>query len=209
MINFHYGIYRSTDLETIREFTRIYPLAMIITHHNQEWACSMIPLSYDETNDVYVGHCDVNNPQFKKSKRFDCYVVFTGGNCYIPPEAYVTNQLPTWNYTSVNGEGVIEVIDDYSEKYSALKLLVQEMRGHYNGFNLDDNKKRVESLIDGIIALKVKLKAIEGRYKLSQDKSKDDVNSALKYFASSVATSFDTELAKVLIASTRRMDDHR
>jgi predicted FMN-binding regulatory protein PaiB len=83
------------------------------------------------------------------------------------------------------------------------------MRGSYKGFNLDDCQKKVESLIDGIIALKIKLKAIEGRFKLSQDKSKDDVNSALKYFASSVATSFDTDLAKVLIASTRRMDDHR
>lgn len=202
MINFHYEGYRSTDLKTIRDFIRNNPLAMIVTHHNQDWGCSMVPMVFDDTEGVYIGHCDANNRQFHGSTVFDCYVVFSGGNCYIPSEAYLTKQLPTWNYTSVNGEGELEIIEDPSEKYAALKLLSQEMSVKHRRFDLAEHQNKVDSLMNGIVALKLNLKNIEGRFKLSQDKHQDDVDSALDHFAATATKNFNTEYAKLLIAST-------
>ena len=105
--------------------------------------------------------------------------VITGDDAYVSPDWYsLADQVPTWNYLSVeiegpvrvmSGEEAIQLLDDLSAKYEAnLAPKVPWTRGKMT-------PARFDALLAGIVAFEMKIERLAGITKLSQNKPDSEV----------------------------------
>ena len=180
---FHYPQFRFTDVALIRKFVGRFPLATITSIRDGVWHCSHVPLFFDEEHDELFGHVDARNGSFAVPSPFAAYLVFNGPDAYIPPEGYVTHQLPTWNYLAVHAEGMVSVIEDEARNLDILRRSATQLSSAPGGFRVEEGDARVRQWIGGIRGLRVAITCVEGRFKLSQDKQAADVQAAARHFA--------------------------
>jgi transcriptional regulator len=105
--------------------------------------------------------------------------VVTGDDAYVSPDWYAaSDQVPTWNYLSVEIEGSLRVLaggeavrllDDLSARHEAsLAPKPPWTRGKMT-------PARFEALLAGIVAYEMTIERIEGIAKLSQNKPRAEV----------------------------------
>lgn len=100
--------------------------------------------------------------------------VFTGPHAYVSPDWYgIDDQVPTWNYISVEAAGPVTRLDD-----AAMRQLIDDISDH---FETDLAPKpvwktakmtpaRLEALYRGLVAFELRPERFEGIVKLNQDK---------------------------------------
>ena len=184
---FHYDAYRFTDPERVDAIVDSFPLALVVSGDGA--FATHVPLFRLPGSRSLIGHVDAANPQFAGKIRFPARIVFTGPDSYIPPEAYVTRQLPTWNYVSVHISGVVEVCDDPAVKLDMLRETVARLQPDDAPYQFDAHDMRVQRFAPHILALQVLVEHEEARIKLSQDKCPDDQRAALEHLLATRARS--------------------
>lgn len=157
--------------ETIlRTFIEHFPLANLICAENNEIYTSYLPLLW-KGKDELVGHLDKQNPQVKLLKNGkQVKVVFNGPAAYISPSHFDTNELPTFNYCKVEVVGEVCTITEamLKEEIISLTKLLEKKEAAYQ---LTKDEERLHHLVHYIYGFKIKIKHIQGRFKMSQDKS--------------------------------------
>lgn len=192
---FHYPRYRSDDTQLIQLFIQRFPLALVTTFADGKWQGSHIPLfrSKENSNELF-GHVDASNEQFNVAADQSVYVVFSGPNVYIPPEAYKSKQLPTWNYLCVHVTGTLSVDNDPDRNFKLLQETAFRLQGTPSEFRVSGTDQRVQKWIGSIRGLRLKIEEIEGRFKLSQDKNADDQIAAAHYFSDMIRSQMSPDL---------------
>jgi transcriptional regulator len=180
---FHYIQYRSTDVASIRKLVDRFPLALITTHLAGRWHASHVPLFLSDDSTALLGHVDAANLQFALQEPLDTQVVFSGPDCYVPPEAYVSKQLPTWNYLRVHAQGSLHVTSDPMRNLALIRMAAERLSGAPSAFRVSDADERIARWIGGVRGIRIEIAEIEGRFKLSQDKPAEDVVAAAHYLA--------------------------
>ena len=121
-----------------------------------------------------LGHLDAANPAaawVRDGRR--AIAVFHGPSAYISPRDYVSRQLPTYNYRQVHAHGTLRRVSDPAAVAADLRALVEAMEGP-EGWELRADDARVPALIPGVVAFRLRVERLDGRYKLSQDKRPAD-----------------------------------
>ncbi|MEQ5841277.1 FMN-binding negative transcriptional regulator [Paraburkholderia acidicola] len=178
---FHYDAYRFTDPERIDAIVDSFPLALVISSDGLQPHANHVPLFRCAGSRDLFGHVDAANPQFAGQRRIRARIVFVGPDSYIPPEAYVTRQLPTWNYVSVHVSGVIDVVTDLTHKLDVLRETAACLQPEDAPYQFDAQDERVQRFAPHILALRIRVEHEEARIKLSQDKSPADQHAALEH----------------------------
>lgn len=178
---FHYPQYRSTDPARIRRLVERFPLALITTFVDGRWQASHVPLFLSDDGQALLGHADAANPQFSLPRALSAQVVFSGPQGYVPPQAYVSRQLPTWNYLRVHAQGTLHVDDDPVRNLALIRLAAQRLSRGPDDFQVSADDERIARWIGGVRGLRFEIAEIEGRFKLSQDKSAEDVVAAARH----------------------------
>lgn len=192
---FHYEQYRDCDMHRIRLFVERFPLALITTRKASEWHCSHIPLFWDrDAENELFGHVDIRNPQFSGGDEFDAHIAFCGPDAYIPPEAYRNRQLPTWNYLAVHANATVSLDRDPARNLALLRETALRLQGEPSSFRVLATDERIPRWIGSISGLRIKINQMEGRFKLSQDKPREDVKAAAAYFFERSRKQLSTEL---------------
>lgn len=188
-MTFHYKQYLNNDIKLIQSFIKFFPLALITSCVDGKWQSSHIPLfwSNDSPNELF-GHTDASNPQFNVETDLPAYVVFSGPNVYIPPEAYASHQLPTWNYLYAHIKGKFLIENDPDRNIEILRDTALRLKGTPSEFSVEETDHRIKKWIGSIRGLRLRIDEIEGRFKLSQDKSLKDVVAAANYFSDVVGS---------------------
>ncbi len=142
-----------------------------------------VPLLVDDTGTKLIGHLARANPHWKL---FDgtrpALAVFAGPHAYVSPRWYASApQVPTWNYVAVHATGRPRVIEETAAIHDMMARLGEANEGDYpNAWSFSAlPEKYVEGMIRGIVAFEMPIDAIEGKAKLSQNKSKEDVDGAV------------------------------
>lgn len=177
--SFHYDAYRFTDPERVDGIVDSFPLALVISANGLH--ATHVPLFRMADSRELFGHVDAANPQFAGQSRFTARIVFMGPESYIPPEAYLTRQLPTWNYVSVHITGVVEVSNDPVVKIEVLRETAARLQPDDAPYQFDAQDERVKRFAPHILALRVSVDYEEARIKLSQDKRPEDQRAALEH----------------------------
>lgn len=101
-------------------------------------------------------------------------VVFTGPNDYISPDWYgMDDQVPTWNYLSVEAEGSVTALDDEGAgaHLDALSARFEENLFPKPAWTRDKmSPGRFEKMLGGITAFTLVPDRLEGITKISQNK---------------------------------------
>ena len=164
--------------ENALELIKVYPLATVITSSSNKVLSTHIPLVYSDkgTLGTLVGHLDKFNPQINhfEDKDHDLEIIFHGPEVYISPSKYSTTQLPTWNYFKVHLRGKIILKKEPQDVKESLIAMTAFLEGEKPNYVLDENNPRMHAALDYIVGFHIKISSWEGKYKISQDKKKED-----------------------------------
>lgn len=147
-----------------------------------------IPSVLDRTKGRFgtiVGHISARNPQ---RATFDgahpAVIVFRGPHSYISPTWYAkTDVVPTWNFAVVHASGRPKAITGKTETHALLARLIKKFEGAL-GSSYDFSKlpeSYVSQLMEGIAPFEMEIDALEGKFKLGQERSAEDKQGVLAH----------------------------
>ena len=166
----------------IHELINHFPLANLITSQQDEIFTSYLPFIWGNANEL-IGHLDIQNPQIATLNEGEkVKLIFNGPENYISPSHFTTNELPTYNYCKVEVEGLLKPISNEALKNAIIQLTTQ-LEGKDAAYQLTQNEKRLHSLVKYIFGFKIEVLEVKGRFKMSQDKSKNHQEMAVKVIA--------------------------
>ncbi|MFC5528307.1 FMN-binding negative transcriptional regulator [Cohnella yongneupensis] len=127
---------------------------------------SHLPFLLDRDEGYLHGHFAKPNDQWQYIQQQEVLIVFQGPHTYISSSWYETNQsVPTWNYVAVHAYGRIEIIEDLNDVVRSLEKLVAKYEDPSSTYKLDQtNKSFIEGLSRGIVAFKMKVDRLEGKW---------------------------------------------
>ena len=142
-----------------------------------------IPSVLDRTKGRFgtvLGHISAQNPQ---RATFDgahtAVIVFRGPHGYISPSWYATkgNVVPTWNFGVVHVSGRPKAIADQTRARELLATLIKKNEGTVGSTSYDFAAlpaEYVSRMMQGISPFEMEIEAIEGKFKLGQERSEGD-----------------------------------
>jgi transcriptional regulator len=125
-----------------------------------------------------LAHVARPNPQwrhFGPGRR--ALVVFHGPHAYVSPSWYATHpSVPTWNYVAVHAYGVPCLIEEAAAVKALLGRLVRTYEaGRPEPWRVESlPADYVDRMIQGIVAFEIPIDRLEGKAKLSQNRSPED-----------------------------------
>lgn len=168
--------------DLIREF----PLGLLITQHQNQIQANYYPLflSHDDQGaHRLIGHMARANPHWRNLGD-EVTVSFLGPSAYISPTIYVRpDNVPTWNYATVEIKGRIRVIHEGAEIRRILNESVSyfEARNGTNwNYNLDESMK--EKLESAIVGFEIQIVGVDAKFKLSHNRAEEDYLAVIDYF---------------------------
>jgi transcriptional regulator len=132
--------------------------------------------------DTVIAHLARANPHWRQIHGdAKCLLVCGGPQAYVSPSWYAAKAehgrvVPTWNYTTVHLTGTVRVHDDVEWLRGAVTELVERHEaGRTPRWQVTDAPARyVDGQLRAIIGLEMRVERVEGKAKLSQNRSDDD-----------------------------------
>ena len=176
--------FRDEDLTSLHATIREARLANLITMTADGLIATPLPLLLDSASGpqgVLLGHMARANPQWSSPPVGEALAIFMGPDAYVSPSWYPTKQetgkvVPTWNYITVHAYGTVEFFEDPERLHAAVSLLT----GHHEAarpkpWAVDDAPETyIQSQLRGIVGIELTITRLEGKRKLSQNRSAPD-----------------------------------
>lgn len=170
------------DRETLLGFVRAHPFATIAAAVRGQPFTAQAPVVIRELDfgelalDFHLSRGNALAPHIVQG--FRAIALATGPDAYVSPDWYASeDQVPTWNYLSVEAEGsvaplnddeLVALLDDLSAQEEARLTPKPPWTRHKMGSG------RFEAMMRGIIGARLTVDRLEGIFKLSQNKGEAD-----------------------------------
>jgi transcriptional regulator len=167
-----------TERAHLLHVMRAHPFATLVSVHAGAPAFTHLPLEVEAAADGLrlLGHVAHANPHGSMLHDGDeVTAIFHGPNAYVAPAWYATREaVPTWNYIAVHARGPIRLTHDSTAKERILKALIDRHDRPYRAQWDELGEEFREKMKRGIVGLTIEVAALEGKFKLSQNRSKED-----------------------------------
>lgn len=186
--------FREGNRETLLAFMRANSFAIVVSQIEGVPFATHIPVGIEERGDsiVLTGHVAKANPHtaaFESESETPSLVIFAGPHAYVSPSAYeVRESVPTWNYIAVHAVGVARAIRfaDAPETISAMiEGMIEQFDSGYMAQWQSLSDKFRHGMMNGIVGFEMTVATLEGKYKLSQNRSKNDQASVMAMLSAS------------------------
>jgi transcriptional regulator len=176
-----------TRTPVIHKLIEEQPFASLITMGTAGLVASHIPIVLERDN-TPLGrlkcHLSRANQQWREfSPDVEALAIFSGPQHYITPTWYPEKQasgkvVPTWNYVVVHAYGHLRVIEDAQWLMTHLHSLttIHEAASPVPWKIEDAPADYIASQIKGIVGLEMVIDRLEGKWKVSQNRSEQDRN---------------------------------
>jgi transcriptional regulator len=172
-------------LDTQHAFMRAHPLGLLVSVGPEGALATALPLLLSTTEDapqgVLSGHLSRANAQWRGIDGQDVLVVFQGVEAYITPSWYPSKVehgkvVPTWNYTMVQARGALRLIEDRAWLKAHVAMLTRQQEGaRAEPWDIADAPEDyIDSQLKGIVGIEVRIRQIEGKWKVSQNRPVPD-----------------------------------
>lgn len=161
--------FAETDKRKLAAFIARHPFATLTTARGGTVGISHIPLYLvsEAGRDFLVGHLARANDHWK-TLAGPGTAVFHGPHAYISNSWYeARNTVPTWNYAVAHVHGLLSLADQEELR----GILARTQAVHEGAPAADIDEPVMAALMKHIVGIKMDITAMEGKWKLSQNKS--------------------------------------
>lgn len=176
--------FREDDLAALHATISDARLANLVTATTEGLVATPLPLLLapeEGPHGTHYGHVARANPQWKLPPVGEAMALFMGPDAYVSPSWYPSKQehgkvVPTWNYIAVHAYGPAEFFDDPDR----LLELVTKLTDRHEGPRAkpwavtDAPPPFVQAQLRGIVGLRMPILRLEGKRKMSQNRSEAD-----------------------------------
>jgi transcriptional regulator len=159
-------------------------LANLVTATAEGLVATPLPLFLAPEEGPYgtlYGHLARANPQWQLLPRGDAMALFTGPDAYASPSWYPSKLehrkvVPTWNYVAVHAYGPAEFFEDPDRLLQVVARLTDlHERPRAEPWAVTDAPASfVRAQLKGIVGLRLPIARLEGKRKMSQNRSAAD-----------------------------------
>ncbi len=173
------------DRDLMESFIRETTLATIISPGQTYPVATHIPLELEINESgqkVLWGHVSKANPHWKIfEENPNVLVIYLSPvHHYISSSWYREPNAPTWNYMTVHITGKAEIITGEKLWESVRRLTARHERFSENPVSLDTLPESVKLQMNGLVGFEIRIEKMEGSFKLSQNRSKDDYENVIR-----------------------------
>ena len=169
------------------------PFASLITVGLSGLFASHIPMVLEQNGAMgqLRGHISRANMQWRDyNPSVEALAIFSGPQHYITPNWYPEKQdtgkvVPTWNYVVVHAYGYLKIMEDAEWLRAHLASLtnIHEAESPVPWKIGDAPEDYIAALLKGIVGLEMTIERLEGKWKVSQNRSDEDRNGVAKGLA--------------------------
>jgi len=161
------------------------PLGTLVTLGASGLFASHIPMILEDDGSqfgVLKGHISRANTQWRDFvPTVDALAIFAGHQHYITPTWYPGTyehgkEVPTWNYVVVHAYGPLKVIQDEQWLLTNVEKLtsIHEAGSPVPWKVSDAPVDFIQSQLKGIVGLELPIRKLEGKWKVSQNRSEEE-----------------------------------
>lgn len=119
-----------------------------------------------------IGHMARANPQSTQAEGQTVLSIFSGPHAYVSPTWYeAPNTVPTWNYAAVHTTGPFKIVADPIEAEAIVAKTVHFYEANQASPWRFEPSDYYRKLLQSIVAFKIEIVTLEGKFKLSQNQS--------------------------------------
>ena len=176
--------FREDDRAALHGTMREVLLANLVTATAEGLIATPLPLFLAPEEGPYgtlYGHLARANPQWKLPPRGDAMALFMGPDAYVSPSWYPSKLehgkvVPTWNYVAVHAYGPAEFFDDPDRLLEVVTRLTDlHERPRAEPWAVTDAPEAfIRAQLKGIVGLRLPIARLEGKRKMSQNRSAAD-----------------------------------
>lgn len=178
--------FAETDPQRLFDYIDAHPLATLVSAApSGELAATHLPLLLDRTAGpagTLTGHLARANAQHRQlTEGREVLLIFSGPDAYVSPGWYPSKQehgrvVPTWNYVAVHAYASPRLFDDPPRLRAHVEALTDR---HEAGRDVpwavsDAPSDFVDAQLRGIVGVELAIARIEGKWKMSQNRSAAD-----------------------------------
>jgi transcriptional regulator len=172
-------------LPVLHDFIRQARLGTLVTLGGEGLEASHVPVLLDagaDANGALIGHLARANLQWRRTDpAVPALMIFMGPDAYVSPGWYKTKQdtgkvVPTWNYAAVHAYGRLEFFDD-PDRLRELVTSLTKMHeaGRAEPWAVSDAPEDfIRAQLKGFVGFRLSIDRIEGKWKMSQNRSAED-----------------------------------
>ena len=160
------------DPALLYDLMRQFSFATIVSVHEGQPFATHMPVLV-EAEGRLATHLARNNPQWTTFADQEILVIFQGDHSFISPAWYEKHpSVPTWNYMTVHAYGKVRMV----EEPQAVKAMLHKLVGEYEQqWKMEDlPESYLNGMLKGLVAFEVEVTRLEGKFKLSQNRSEAD-----------------------------------
>jgi transcriptional regulator len=191
--------FEQTDERTLWDFIDEHAFGTLLTVLDGRPTLSHVPFLPDRGAGLLHCHVARANPQWQGIARSpQVLAVFAGPHGYVSPTWYAERGgVPTWNYAVVHAHGEAVCIDDAEHKRKHVEALAAKYeRGSRAPWVPDYDVRR----LGGIVGIEIRIGRLEGKFKLSQNRSAADRAEVIAQLAAT-GRGGDAALARLMAAA--------
>lgn len=163
---------RNDNLADLLALMQQHPFATLITAPEGQPFATHLPMLVRQEGEqvVLLSHLARANPQWRHFGSGEALAIFHGPHALVDPSMYDSrSNVPTWNYAVLHAYGEARVVEGEHERAIAYGLVEQ----HTPDMSpLPDDLER--RLLAAVVTFELRVTRLEGKFKLSQNKSAQD-----------------------------------
>lgn len=174
--------FTETDIAALHALMRAHDFALLIAARGGMPEAAHLPFLLDPERGprgTLIAHMARANTLWRAfDGAAEVLVVFQGPHAYVSPRWYEdggAGAVPTWNYAAVHAYGVPRLIEGEVRTREILaRLAATYEAGNSPPWTLESAPKTVANMLPGIVAFEIPIARLEGKWKLSQNRSAAD-----------------------------------
>lgn len=193
--------FEQADERSLWDFVDEHSFGILLTVVDGQPFASHLPFLSDRAAGSLHCHVARANPQWQQlAAASKVLAIFAGPHGYISPTWYADPGVPTWNYAVVHAQGEARIVDDIDHTRRHVEALAAKFeRGRAAPWVPDYDARRLA----GIVGIEIRVDKLEGKFKLSQNRSAADRAGVVAQLAASGSDN-DAALARLMMAAVPR-----
>jgi transcriptional regulator len=164
------------DRSKIISFMQRFSFAIIVTEENSKPIATHLPFVVSVKNEKIIlsAHFAKANNQWQNLETKKVLIIFSEPHAYISPSHYETKiSVPTWDYISIHAYGKAKLILDEEGIITSLKNTINTYEKEYMPQMKALPDEYLKPMLREIVAFEIEVEELQGKEKLSQNKSKE------------------------------------